>query len=64
MFGPDDALLTTLVKLIRMLPVYPMFGRGETKMQPVYVEDVAEAVTRLISNTGATTQPCHELGGP
>ena len=64
MFGPDDALLTTLVKLIRMLPVYPMFGRGETKMQPVYVEDVAEAVTRLISNPGATTQPCHELGGP
>ena len=64
MFGTDDAFLTSLVKLVRMLPVYPMFGRGETKMQPVYVEDVAEAVTRIVANTGATSQPCYELGGP
>src|SRR5215218_6993436 len=63
MFGPDDAFLTTLVKLVRLLPVYPMFGRGGTKMQPVYVEDIAEAVTRLVANTGET-QPCYELGGP
>src|SRR5215217_951863 len=64
MFGPDDAFLTTLVTLVRLLPVYPMFGRGETKLQPVYVKDVAEAVTRLIANTGAPSQPCYELGGP
>src|SRR5215207_3099636 len=63
MFGPDDSFLTTLVKLVRMLPVYPMFGTGETKMQPVYVEDIAEAVTRLVANTGES-QPCYELGGP
>src|SRR3954454_6009204 len=53
MFGPDDAFLTTLVKLVRLLPVYPMFGRGEKKLQPVYVEDVSEAVTQLVANTGA-----------
>ena len=65
MFGPGDAFLTTLVKLVRLLPVYPMFGRGETKLQPVYVEDVAEAVTRLIvANTDAPSLPCYELGGP
>src|SRR5918992_1306470 len=64
MFGPDDAFLTTLVKLVRVLPVYPMFGRGETKMQPVYVGDVAEGVTRLMAKADATSQPCHELGGP
>src|SRR3954451_18546494 len=63
-FGPDDAFLTNLVKLLRVLPVFPMFGRGETKLQPVYVEDVAEAVTRLIANKGATRQPIYELGGP
>ena len=45
MFGPDDAFLTTVVRLLRILPVYPMFGRGETKLQPVYVEDVAEGIT-------------------
>jgi NADH dehydrogenase len=64
MFGTDDAFLRSLVKLVRRLPVYPMFGRGETKMQPVYVEDVAETVTRLVANTGSTSQPCYELGGP
>jgi hypothetical protein len=63
-FGPDDAFLTNLVKLLRVLPVFPMFGRGETKLQPVYVEDVAEAVTRLIANKGATRQPIYELSGP
>ena len=28
MFGPDDAFLTTILKLLRQLPIYPMFGRG------------------------------------
>ncbi|TGU13187.1 complex I NDUFA9 subunit family protein, partial [bacterium M00.F.Ca.ET.156.01.1.1] len=28
MFGPDDAFLTTILKLLRRLPIYPMFGRG------------------------------------
>src|SRR6516165_6435690 len=28
MFGPDDAFLTTMLALLRRLPIYPMFGRG------------------------------------
>jgi NADH dehydrogenase len=47
MFGPDDVFLTTVVRLLRILPVYPMFGRGETKLQPVYVEDVAEGAVAI-----------------
>src|SRR6266404_5260444 len=27
MFGPDDAFLTTILELLRRLPIYPMFGR-------------------------------------
>ena len=49
MFGPNDVFLTTLARLLRILPVYPMFGRGETKLQPVYVEDVAEGIARVLS---------------
>jgi uncharacterized protein YbjT (DUF2867 family) len=64
MVGPDDAFLTTLVKLIRILPVYPLFGRGETRLQPVHVEDVAEAVTRLLQDATDPRRSCHELGGP
>jgi NADH dehydrogenase len=64
MFGPDDAFLTTLVKMVRFLHVCPMFGRGETKLQPVHVDDVAEAVARLMANTAGLTRPCYEFGGP
>ena len=64
MFGPDDAFLTTMVKLVRLLPIYPMFGRGRTKLQPVYVEDVAEAIARLIEHGDDAVDRCYELGGP
>ena len=51
MFGPDDAFLNTLVKLLKWLPAYPMFGRGLTRLQPVDVEDVAEAIARGLQPT-------------
>jgi uncharacterized protein YbjT (DUF2867 family) len=63
MFGPDDAFLTTVLALLRRLPVYPMFGRGLTRLQPAYVEDVAEAIARALQQTErrAVTFEC---GGP
>jgi uncharacterized protein YbjT (DUF2867 family) len=63
MFGPDDAFLTTILKLLGRLPIYPMFGRGLTKLQPAYVEDVAEAIARTLQRTErhAITLEC---GGP
>ena len=63
MFGLDDAFLTTILKLLDRLPVYPMFGNGVTKLQPAYVEDVAEAIVRALQRTDmhATT---FEFGGP
>jgi NADH dehydrogenase len=63
MFGPDDAFLTTLLRLLRQLPIYPMFGRGLTRLQPAYVEDVAEAIARALQ--GAETHAVtYECGGP
>ena len=63
MFGPDDAFLTTIVKLLSRLPSYPMFGRGLTKLQPAYVEDVAEAIVRALQRTN-THAATFEFGGP
>jgi uncharacterized protein YbjT (DUF2867 family) len=62
MFGPDDAFLTTVARLLRILPVYPMFGRGETKLQPVYVEDVAEGIARVLAGGGGSAAS-YEFGG-
>jgi uncharacterized protein YbjT (DUF2867 family) len=63
MFGPDDAFLSTILRLLHLLPIYPMFGRGRTRLQPAYVEDVAEAVVRLMER--AETHPTvFEFGGP
>jgi uncharacterized protein YbjT (DUF2867 family) len=63
MFGPDDAFLTTVLALLRRLPIYPVFGRGRTRLQPADVEDVAEAVARGLARIDlrAVTLEC---GGP
>jgi NADH dehydrogenase len=63
MFGPDDAFLTTLVMLLKRLPVYPMFGQGTARLQPVHVEDVAEAIGRALQ-PDALYATAYELGGP
>jgi uncharacterized protein YbjT (DUF2867 family) len=63
MFGPDDTFLTTILKLLRQLPVYPMFGRGLTRLQPAYVEDVAEAIGRTMQRA-ETPATIFEFGGP
>jgi uncharacterized protein YbjT (DUF2867 family) len=61
MCGPDDAFLTTVVRLLRILPVYPMFGQGETRLQPVYVEDVAEGIARVLCGAGSVAS--YEFAG-
>jgi nucleoside-diphosphate-sugar epimerase len=63
MFGPDDAFLTAILRLLRQLPIYPMFGRGLTRLQPAYVEDVAEAIGRTMQRA-ETRSTIFEFGGP
>ena len=63
MFGQDDAFLNTLVTLLKRFPAYPMFGRGLMRLQPVFVEDVAEAIARCLQ-PAAANPVTYELGGP
>lgn len=61
-FGPEDQFTNRFAALARMSPVMPLIG-GETKMQPVYVGDVATAIADAVdgkAKAGAT----YELGGP
>src|SRR5438132_5262211 len=59
MFGPDDAFVAPLLSMLRRLPAFPLFGNGGTRMQPVYVEDVGEAVARVIRSGCCCRCPLH-----
>lgn len=62
-FGPEDAFFNRFANMARFSPFLPLIGGGETRFQPIYVGDVAEAVARAVDGKvkGGTT---YELGGP
>ena len=62
-FGPDDSFLNRLAMLARQSPVLPLLGTGGTRLQPVFVENVAEACVRVLANP-STRCSVYELGGP
>ena len=64
MFGPGDALFGKFAALSRMLPVLPLIGGGQTRLQPVYVADVAEAIRPACWTDPETAGRIYELAGP
>jgi NADH dehydrogenase len=63
MFGSEDQFANRFAALALMSPVLPLIGGGATKLQPVYVGDVATAVADAVdgrTKAGAV----YELGGP
>jgi uncharacterized protein YbjT (DUF2867 family) len=63
MFGPGDALFDTLAELARLLPILPLIGGGHTRLQPVFVEDVGEAIASILTNP-ETVGRTYEFAGP
>ena len=61
-FGPEDHLFNRFAAMARMLPVMPVIC-GETRFQPVYVGDVADAVMAALARPDAVGA-VYELGGP
>ena len=62
-FGPEDQFTNRFAAMAPMLPFLPLIGGGVTRLQPVYVGDVATAVANAVDGktaSGAT----YELGGP
>src|SRR3954465_3831481 len=63
MFGPEDDFFNRFASLARISPFLPLIGGGETKFQPVFVGDVAQAILRATS-AAAKGGTVYELGGP
>jgi len=61
-FGPEDQFTNRFAALARMAPALPLIGGGVTRLQPVYVGDVATAVADAADGK---TKPggIYELGG-
>src|SRR6201998_3579239 len=62
-FGPEDQFTNRFAARARMSPALPLIGGGMTRLQPVYVGDVATAVADAVdgkTKAGAT----YQLGGP
>jgi NADH dehydrogenase len=47
-YGPGDHFFTRFAPLVRSAPAIPLIGGGRTRFQPMHVDDVAEAIARLL----------------
>jgi uncharacterized protein YbjT (DUF2867 family) len=62
-FGPEDQFTNRFAALARISPFLPLIGGGVTKLQPVYVGDVATAIANAVDGK-AKASATYEFGGP
>jgi NADH dehydrogenase len=62
-FGPEDDFFNRFAVLARFVPALPLIGGGRMLFQPVFVGDVAAAVSAALASTVAAGKT-YELGGP
>ncbi|MEP2990876.1 MAG: complex I NDUFA9 subunit family protein [Parasphingorhabdus sp.] len=62
-FGREDEFINRFAGMIQMLPIVPVIG-SDTKFQPVFVGDVADAVTNILASAAEHAGKTFELGGP
>jgi uncharacterized protein YbjT (DUF2867 family) len=62
-FGAEDQFFNRFAAMATTSPVLPLIGGGDTRFQPVYVGDVADAVVGCLEDPAAAGR-VYELGGP
>lgn len=62
-FGKDGGVLPTFVRLARFAPVTPIVGPGTRRLQPIWVEDVAEYFATAVDLPAAGGRT-FDIGGP
>jgi len=62
-FGPEDSFFNRFAAMARMMPVMPLIA-GETRFQPVYAGDVADAAIAAITAGKKAEGKTFALGGP
>jgi len=59
---PRDRNMWRLIRLLRITPVMPIFGDGESLQQPIFVDDVAQAVLLALQND-VTLRKSYNIAG-
>lgn len=50
-FGDEDILINNIAWILRKIPIFPIFGYGSYRIQPIYVKDFAKLAVREGKNT-------------
>jgi uncharacterized protein YbjT (DUF2867 family) len=62
-YGPGDEQISLLLKMIRTLPAIPVLGGGDDRFQPIWHEDLAEALVRALERDDLARQTL-DIAGP
>ncbi|HEU0078506.1 MAG TPA: DUF1990 family protein, partial [Longimicrobiaceae bacterium] len=62
-YGPGDEVISLLLKMVRTLPAVPMVGAGDQPFQPMWVEDLGEALALSAEGKGGSGAAL-DMGGP
>jgi len=49
LFGEEDVLINNIAWALRRLPVIGLFGRGDYRLQPIFVDDFAELAVKALA---------------
>lgn len=64
LIGTEDRILNSWAYFAKKYSFLPLFGDGSTKIQPVYVVDVAAAIIASLKDDSSSMGKIYELGGP
>jgi nucleoside-diphosphate-sugar epimerase len=51
LFGKEDVLINNIAWALRRLPIYGVYGKGDYRLQPIYVDDLASAAVEKAAET-------------
>lgn len=62
-YGKNDGFLKVISNVVRFLPFVPIFGDGKYKLQPVYIDDLTEAMAKSLQIPASNGETV-DIGGP
>jgi NADH dehydrogenase len=62
-YGPGDQFTIRLAEMVRLSPVLPIIGSGSSKVQPIFINDLATCIVKAVTSDAYVNEH-YELGGP